>query len=148
MNSKILCLFAAIASYGISAHADGINRCVAADGKISYSDVPCPASAKNAAEIHVKPTVPTTESKESEAPKDWQVKEAEFQKRRSGQQTAMKSAEQKAQDDQALKILAKTSEWPAAQEKARQLEELRRAVRQDRKAGRELPARYYENISP
>lgn len=148
MNSKILCLFTVIASFGISAHADNINRCIAADGKVSYSDVPCPTATKKATEIHINTAVPAATNQESDAPKDWQLKDAEFQKRRASKQSAEKSAEDKAQHDQALKKLAKATEWPDVQEKARRLEELRRAVRQDRREGRELPARYYDNPPP
>ncbi|MEO6918642.1 MAG: DUF4124 domain-containing protein [Collimonas sp.] len=147
MNAKLLALFVIFASYGISAHADSVNRCTAADGKVSYTDTPCPVSTKKAAEVQLNTARSAAASEEPGAPADWQLKDAEFQKRRAGQQAAKQAAEQKAQQAQATQALRSATEWPDAQEKARRLQELRQAVRNDKRLGLPTPSRYYDNQS-
>ena len=113
-TSKIAWVLIVLASYGISAHAELIHRCVSADGKVSYSDIACPSSAKSVEEIQVDNAIPATPGAGYQGTQqDLKLRDEEFQKRRAIRQRE----EEEEQNRQDAAARAASSEKP---ENARQ----------------------------
>lgn len=79
-------LAASLVALSVTAHAEVVNRCVGADGKVSYSDTACSPTAKSAEKFQVKIPVPATPAKDATANvpirPDLKSQDEEFQKRR------------------------------------------------------------------
>ena len=63
------------------AQADSINRCIDANGKVSYSTTPCPTGALAVKKIEMKNA--PSRSGNTAAAADWKKQESEFQNRRN-----------------------------------------------------------------
>ncbi|CAN5161582.1 hypothetical protein BH11PSE11_BH11PSE11_17660 [soil metagenome] len=136
MGLQTSCLFAALLAWGLAAHAQTVNRCEGADGKIVYRDTACDRDSKKATELILNTTPATTtsppESAGSEKKSDLQKKNAEFEERRKARALAEDGQDAEAVKRRQLEAEAKrAAEKEAAEAKAKSEQERKARARRE-----------------